>query len=161
MAGVGQPKTGGRARGTPNQVTAAVKEAITAAFDEVGGKDYLVEVAKSDPKVFCALLGKLLPAEIRASLDDRSAPIQIRVVTGIEFAPGEKVDDWAAQQRKAELGPGEPPSEGSDGAIELVSNGAVEMEHVEPVAVGEPPQPETWVPLRPDRNDRPTTAQLD
>ncbi len=69
MAGPGQPKTGGRVKGAPNKATAAVKEAIVAAFHEVGGKDYLVEVARSDPKVFCTLLSKLVPAQVRAELD--------------------------------------------------------------------------------------------
>ena len=52
--------------------TAAVKEAIVAAFHEVGGKDFLVEVARSDPKVFCTLLSKLVPAQVRAELENES-----------------------------------------------------------------------------------------
>jgi hypothetical protein len=75
------------------------------ALEEEGGVEYLRWAARKQPVAFLSLIGRLLPAEIRASLDDRSAPIQIRVVTGIEFAPGEKVDDWAAQQRKAAAGP--------------------------------------------------------
>jgi hypothetical protein len=86
MAGPGQPKTGGRARGTPNKVTGAVKEAITAAFDEVGGKDYLVEIARSYPKVFCTLLGKLIPSEVRAELEHSGEPLLIiRDFTGMGF----------------------------------------------------------------------------
>ena len=40
----------GRQKGSQNKVTRAVKDAIAAAFDELGGKDYLIEVARSDPK---------------------------------------------------------------------------------------------------------------
>ena len=74
-------RRGGRRRGTPNKVTAALKDAITAAFDEVGGKDYLVQVARSDPRVFCTLLGKLIPSQVKAELETPK-PTTINVVTG-------------------------------------------------------------------------------
>lgn len=61
-------KTGGRTAGTPNKVTQAVKEAVQAAFDEVGGVDYLVTVAKQDHKTFCALLGKVIPTQVNANI---------------------------------------------------------------------------------------------
>ncbi len=65
----GRKKEGGRVKGTPNKTTVALKEAIMNAFEKVGGEDYLVIVAKKDPKTFCALLGKVLPAEIKANLN--------------------------------------------------------------------------------------------
>jgi hypothetical protein len=57
-------KTGGRTKGTPNKVNAAVKEAIVSAFNKVGGEDYLVKVAKTDPRTFCTLLGKVMPTQL-------------------------------------------------------------------------------------------------
>ncbi len=82
----GIPKTGGRKKGTPNKVTAVMKDAIAAAIDEVGGVDYLVGVANSDPKTSCTLLGKLVPSEVRADLDSSSGPlIRIKNFTGIEW----------------------------------------------------------------------------
>jgi hypothetical protein len=54
----------GRARGTQNKLTLSVKEAIERAFDKLGGTDYLVHVGRSDPRTFCALLGKLLPTKL-------------------------------------------------------------------------------------------------
>lgn len=57
-------KTGGRQKGTPNRVTAAVKDAVITAFDEVGGAAYLVQIAKSDPRTFCGLLGKVIPLDV-------------------------------------------------------------------------------------------------
>ena len=158
MAGPGQPKTGGRVKGAPNKATAAVKDAISAAFAEIGGKDYLVEVARSDPKVFCTLLSKLVPAQVRAELEV-SEPPQIFVVTGIENSPGAFADDGAKQRRKAGLGPGKPPSEGCDAAIELGKSSVVEMEQ-KPDA-DDKPQPVTWVPQRPDKDERPKVALLD
>ena len=66
----GKPRVGdgtagpGRPRGMPNKLTTTVKEAIAQAFDEVGGVDYLKNVAMTDPAVFCTLLGKLLPMQL-------------------------------------------------------------------------------------------------
>lgn len=57
-------KTGGRKKGTPNKVTAAVKDALAQSFDELGGVAYLVKVGRNDPKTYCALLGKLLPMQV-------------------------------------------------------------------------------------------------
>jgi hypothetical protein len=54
----------GRARGTPNQLTASVRDAIHNAFTELGGASYLVHVGKNDPRTFCALLSRLLPTKL-------------------------------------------------------------------------------------------------
>ena len=61
------PKTGGRKKGVPNKITRDVREAIIEAFSELGGSKYLKAVAKSEPKAFCALLGKVLPSRWRAT----------------------------------------------------------------------------------------------
>ena len=57
-------RTVGRAKGTPNQLTASIKDAIQNAFEELGGTSYLVHVGRSDPRTFCALLSKLLPTKL-------------------------------------------------------------------------------------------------
>jgi hypothetical protein len=67
-------KTGGRAKGTPNKVNAAVKEAIIGAFNKVGGESYLVKVAETDPRTFCALLGKVMPTQLTGAGDE---PIRV------------------------------------------------------------------------------------
>jgi hypothetical protein len=54
----------GRPKGIPNKTTQSVKEAIERAFEKLGGMDYLVHVGKTDPRTFCALLGKLLPTKL-------------------------------------------------------------------------------------------------
>jgi hypothetical protein len=69
-------KTGGRQKGTPNKLTANLKTAILGAFDEAGGKAYLVTVAKDQPAVFCTLLGKVLPTQLTGPGD---GPLQTRV----------------------------------------------------------------------------------
>ena len=57
-------RTIGRAKGTPNQLTASIKDAIHNAFEELGGMSYLVHVGRTDPRTFCALLSKLLPTKL-------------------------------------------------------------------------------------------------
>jgi hypothetical protein len=50
--------------GKPEQANHRCEGAIMVAFAEVGGKDYLRTVAKSDPRTFCTLLGKILPTQV-------------------------------------------------------------------------------------------------
>jgi len=69
----GHKKMGGRRKGVANQTTAKVKEAILSAFDQVGGEAYLVKVANDDPKIFCALLARLLPTEMKAEISDSTS----------------------------------------------------------------------------------------
>jgi hypothetical protein len=57
-------RTIGRAKGTPNALTASIKDAIQNAFSELGGTSYLVHVGRTDPRTFCALLSKLLPTKL-------------------------------------------------------------------------------------------------
>ena len=60
-------KTGGRQKGTPNKLTASVKDSILAAFDEVGGPAYLVKQAEDHPVAFLSLLGRVLPIQAELS----------------------------------------------------------------------------------------------
>ena len=70
----GAPKTGGRKKGVPNKVTADVRHAINEAFDRAGGVDYLVNLAASDARTFCTLLGKIIPTQIAG--DEDGEPIK-------------------------------------------------------------------------------------
>ena len=75
----------GRPRGAKSRTSAAVKEALLRAFDEVGGEAWLVKLAKSDPRTFAVLLARLLPSEIKAEL--AGIPPKIEVVTGFSEGP--------------------------------------------------------------------------
>ena len=75
----GLPKTGGRQRGTANVVTRQVKAAIEDAFDTLGGTDYLVQIGREQPGVFCALLGRVLPRSATALQID--SPTSVRIVS--------------------------------------------------------------------------------
>lgn len=59
-------KTGGRQKGTPNKSTAAVKNALSEAFDKLGGVDSLVAWGKEEPAEFYKLWVKMLPQEVKA-----------------------------------------------------------------------------------------------
>ena len=59
----------GRPKGKQNKVTTELKDAILASFDAVGGQEYLVRVAKDDPKTFCSLLGKVLPKDMNITVN--------------------------------------------------------------------------------------------
>lgn len=61
------PKSPGRPKGSPNKTTAAVKDAIVEAFELAGGVQYLLNVAQTDPKTFCGLIGKVIPLQVDAS----------------------------------------------------------------------------------------------
>lgn len=72
-------KTGGRAKGTPNKLTATVKDSILAAFDQVGGAQYLADTAMSHPVAFLSLLGRVLPvqSEINATVTTKALPSSV------------------------------------------------------------------------------------
>jgi len=58
-------KTGGRTKGTPNKMTATLKEMILEALNRKGGVTYLVQQAEASPTAFMTLLGKVLPTQIQ------------------------------------------------------------------------------------------------
>lgn len=59
-----KPKTGGRAKGTPNKITTQLRDMILGALDDVGGQQYLAQQAKLNPGPFMTLLGKVLPTQL-------------------------------------------------------------------------------------------------
>jgi len=48
------------------------------AFNALGGVGYLCAVAREDPKAFCALLGKLIPAKVAG---DEENPLVLHATT--------------------------------------------------------------------------------
>jgi hypothetical protein len=70
----GNPK--GRAQGSQNKITRALKESILQALEEAGGNEgavgYLRWLAHKNPPAFASLLGKVLPMTV-ASTDQDSA----------------------------------------------------------------------------------------
>ena len=67
---IGEGKPGpGRPPGLANKATRTLKTAILNAFEKVGGEEYLIRVAREDPKTFCTLLGKVLPTQLAGDPD--------------------------------------------------------------------------------------------
>ena len=57
----------------------------------VGGDEYLRQIAKDDPRTFCALLGKTMPTVIAGDEDN---PMTIRVA--VDRPPNETREQWLA-----------------------------------------------------------------
>lgn len=72
-------KFGGRRKGTPNKITADLRDTIQKAFKAVGGQDYLETVARDQPAVFCKLLGMTLPKDVNLNA---SAGLSISIAVG-------------------------------------------------------------------------------
>lgn len=78
--GTRPPNAGkGRKAGTPNKVTAALKDMVLNALASAGGEDYLVAQAKANPTAFLTLVGKVLPLQAHISGPDGGA-IPIRQI---------------------------------------------------------------------------------
>ncbi len=66
----GYPKSGGARKGSIKLHTRRVKDTIKQVFyDDLGGAKYLRKIAANDPALFCSLLARLVPSEIRAEID--------------------------------------------------------------------------------------------
>lgn len=82
MARGGARPGAGRPRGVPNKSTIDIKRAVMNAFAKVGGEDYLVYLAYTEPKVFGALIAKCIPSEMRAELVHDLASLEERLHAG-------------------------------------------------------------------------------
>lgn len=85
----GTPKTGGRAKGTPNKVTGDLREMVRQALELKGGVKYLVWAAENEPRAFLALVGRCVPLEVKGAdggpllvLRDLSGPPPPKVIEG-------------------------------------------------------------------------------
>ena len=61
----------GRPKGARNKLTRDIREMIRAALNQAGGVSYLVKQAESNPTAFLTLVGKIIPAQINATVDKR------------------------------------------------------------------------------------------
>ena len=74
----GIPKTGGRAKGTPNKATKTIREAWIEAFNLVNEQIPLHEWGAQNPEKFYPLATKLIPIDVTSG-DRPLAPSTIRV----------------------------------------------------------------------------------
>ena len=78
----GTPKTGGRAKGTPNKMTSNAKAAIEEVFVGLGGADALQQWAVSDPDntkaFYVSIWPKILPLQVNGSGEDGEHVFEFR-----------------------------------------------------------------------------------
>jgi hypothetical protein len=75
-----RPAGAGRRRGTPNRVTADLKDMAIGALAAEGGIEYLRKVARENPAAFLAFVGKFVAKEIDAKV---SASVRLEIVEEI------------------------------------------------------------------------------
>ena len=61
-------KYGGRTKGTPNKLTASIKDAFSEAFVKLGGVEALVKWGMSNKTDFYKLAAKLIPIQVDANI---------------------------------------------------------------------------------------------
>ena len=66
-------------KGAPPKIGPQFKMDIIEAYHKLGGVDWLVEVARNDPKPFMALMAKCIPQEIKGELTTPGEGLQIKV----------------------------------------------------------------------------------
>jgi hypothetical protein len=95
MANNGSFKSGdGRARrpkGTPNKMTALLKDMILQALSDAGGVSYLTAQATKNPNAFMTLVGRVLPLQVKADGDDPRVPGTIVKHIYLDTSPGQPV----------------------------------------------------------------------
>lgn len=69
MGNIANLKRDGRKPGAKNRIPADVKAMVEEALHRAGGVDYLVGQAHSNPTAFLALVGRLLPRNIKADVN--------------------------------------------------------------------------------------------
>ena len=73
MAAKGQPKTGGRRKGTPNKLNADVQAMILAALDMAGGVEYLARQAETNPSAFLGLWARCCRCKSQVRITGQSS----------------------------------------------------------------------------------------
>lgn len=58
----------GRPKGSQNKVPKEIRAMLREALDNAGGAAYLTQQAKDNPTAFMTLVGKLIPAEVKATV---------------------------------------------------------------------------------------------
>ncbi|MCY0872211.1 MAG: hypothetical protein OWQ56_05830 [Acidithiobacillus caldus] len=65
------PKAGkGRPKGSPNKATASVKAALEASLAELGGVQWFVQLARTNPDAYVKLLLQILPKAAPESAEE-------------------------------------------------------------------------------------------
>lgn len=60
-------KTGGRTKGTPNKLSASVKDNVISVFEDLGGTEHMKLWASENPTQFYNIYAKLLPLQLNGA----------------------------------------------------------------------------------------------
>ena len=92
----------GRKKGSVNKTTKTLKEALLASFETLGGEEWLVSLAESDPKAYASLLGRLVPSEIgvEVSAGDASVLPDGLLITPRSFSNRAEWDSFFSQVKQ-------------------------------------------------------------
>jgi len=67
-----------RPKGSRNKLTTALKDMILGALADAGGQAYLTAQAKKNPGHFLALVGKVLPLQVKEGGADPRVPTVVK-----------------------------------------------------------------------------------
>ncbi len=68
---------GGRKKGTKNKFTGTLKDMILQALANAGGADYLYAQATTNPNAFMALVGRVLPLQVKDGGAEPKVPTKV------------------------------------------------------------------------------------
>lgn len=72
----GRKKTGGRVKGTPNKINAAVADALANTYEGLGGDEALKAFAEDNPDEFYRLWVKMLPKAVLADITSNGQTLE-------------------------------------------------------------------------------------
>lgn len=78
----------GRPPGMQNKLTVELRDMVRQALDQAGGIDYLARQAEENPGPFLALVGKVIPSELRITLSNPILTMDISDVARLAVAIG-------------------------------------------------------------------------
>ena len=67
----------GRPKGSKDKIPQQVAEMVAEALTEVGGVQYFIDKAETEPKAFMALCGKLMPKDVNLTMTVDNATLEI------------------------------------------------------------------------------------
>ena len=96
-------RRGGRQKGTPNKISAQLKDMVLGALDDVGGQQYLARMSQDQPAAFMALLGRVLPTTLasRVEVVQRTTMVDERAAEADRYL-AESMERLAALQEQQE-----------------------------------------------------------
>lgn len=74
----GKREGSGRKAGTPNKISATVKQNVINVFDKLGGEDHMINWAMDNPNQFYNLYAKLMPTQSEiGTIDGQDTPLNV------------------------------------------------------------------------------------